>query len=435
MMILLQSRIVVSIPRSPNYSALKIKFDFEFVRHRKNSLCDVYIADLCAASLLSLPTASPLYNKVRHSLLRHRRCLDSQRQITPTAAVERPLPLLILYLSMGRGHYYCDTKNGHWHVTIEDSNDPSMCFEIDIAVENGEEEHCERHRRLPSSLSQLVIFTLFISSTHYMLPILMILCCRALFQEKTSSEDVSVEYSSRSRRGLGKFACKHVLLALFLSHLMGRWNLITERGINGTSGLGSSSLDQHPVPDVISSHEDNSSYEEASALDPQPTTRHLPDFMTSHHNTLSFVDEMTNDELTSYLFDHHYDYLSGRVDRALIYSNSASNGRMEAPERLARLEFIINNIEVENVNLIHTSFDFWMRRNELLMSVRSNVRGEEYTTDALSNSVVESFDEESLCYIRGGCGEEDGDIYNHEQDDESENDSRRRPGSSSDDDM
>ena len=42
---------------------------------------------------------------------------------------------------MGHGHYYCDTKNGHWHVTIEDSNDPSMCFEIDIAVENEEEEH------------------------------------------------------------------------------------------------------------------------------------------------------------------------------------------------------------------------------------------------------------------------------------------------------
>ena len=339
---------------------------------------------------------------------------------------------------MGHGRYYCDTKNGNWHVTIEDANDPSMCFEIDIAVENEEEEeHCERHRRLPSFLSQLVIFTLFISSTHYMLPILMILCCSALFQQKTSS-DVSVEYTSKSRRWLGRFACKHVLLALFLSHLMGRWNLITERGINGTSGLGTSSLDQHHVPDVISSHEDNSSYEEASALDPQPTTRHLPDFMTSHHNSLSFVDEMTNDELTSYLFDHHYDYLSGHVDRALVYNNNASNGLMEAPERLARLEFIINNIEVENANLIHTSFDFWMRRDELLMSVRSNVRGEEYTTDALSNSAVKSFDEESLCYIRGGCGEEDGDIYNLEQDNDSDNkysSCREITESSSDDDM
>ena len=333
---------------------------------------------------------------------------------------------------MGHGRYYCDTKNGRWHVTIEDANDPSMCFEIDIAVENEEEEHCERHRRLPSFLSQLVIFTLFISSTHYMLPILMILCCSALFQQKTSS-DVSVEYTSKSRRWLGRFACKHVLLALFLSHLMGRWNLITERGINGTSGLGTSSLDQHHVPDVISSHEDNSSYEEASALDPQPTTRHLPDFMTSHHNSLSFVDEMTNDELSSYLFDHHYDYLSGRVDLALVYNNNASNGLMEAPERLARLEFIINNIEVENANLIHTSFDFWMRRDELLMSVRSNVRGEE-----LSNSAVESIDDESLCYIRGGCGEEDGDIYNLEQDNDSDNkysSCREITESSSDDDM
>lgn len=91
---LVASVFIFEIPRSPNYSALKIKFDFEFVDIARIHTLRCLIADLCAASLLSLPTASPLYNKVRHSLLRHRRCLDPQRQITPIAAVERPLPLL-----------------------------------------------------------------------------------------------------------------------------------------------------------------------------------------------------------------------------------------------------------------------------------------------------------------------------------------------------
>ena len=119
-----------------------------------------------------------------------------------------------------------------------------------------------------------------------------------------------------------------------MSHLVGCWNIITNSGV-----------DSHN--EVLSTFE---------SLPSIP--RNVPDFIDVHDNRLSFIDGMTNDELTSYLFDNHFDYGLG-VDRSLIYSSTS--GLTETPERVARLEYITNNIESENVDLIGTSFDFWMR--------------------------------------------------------------------------